>query len=291
MAGTPESDSQESQERERPPRPAVIVRVLRALKRRYHARKRKRSKSHESNERMMARRTRNVGLFTLALVFVGIFTAAIFMWQLLAMQGQLSVMQSQFDEMKKQSTTTDRQLEAAVATERPYVFLSELKVKEERSEGPPTISAVWNNIGKTPAVIIEAFYHVRVTRMGAIPNYEFDIKKAMQMPRRYTIAAEASSEQIVFQDAYQFTYDAALQKERLKAGRLFGEYSYADMFGYVYTQCFRYYFSPDLPPSTATTAKDFFDTHPRFGDIGDDCRGGGRRQTQQDFKARFQPIR
>jgi hypothetical protein len=44
---------------------------------------------HQRNERTMARWTRCVGLFTLALVVVGIGTAIIFWRQLNVMQGQL----------------------------------------------------------------------------------------------------------------------------------------------------------------------------------------------------------
>jgi hypothetical protein len=94
MSSAPKSGDEEGQKRHRPPKKASVVRVLRALKRRYHARERGNQKDHKTNERMMARWTRNVGLFTLALVFIGIITAVIFKRQLDTMQGQLNAMEA-----------------------------------------------------------------------------------------------------------------------------------------------------------------------------------------------------
>jgi hypothetical protein len=95
MASQPESQSEKPEKRDPPtPRP-VIVRIFRALKRYENRRRRRRKTQHQTNERMMARWTRHVGLFTLALVFVGIVTAVIFGKQLTVMQGQLDAFQSE----------------------------------------------------------------------------------------------------------------------------------------------------------------------------------------------------
>ncbi len=94
MSSDPEGQGKETQKRQPPkPRP-TIVRVFRALKR-YENRRRRRAKSqHQANERMLARWTRHVGLFTGALVLVGIVTAVIFSRQLNVMQGQLDEMRT-----------------------------------------------------------------------------------------------------------------------------------------------------------------------------------------------------
>ena len=70
----------------------MIVRIFRALKRYENRRSRRAKSQHQVNERMMARWTRHVGLFTGALVAVGIVTAVIFLRQLNVMQGQLDEM-------------------------------------------------------------------------------------------------------------------------------------------------------------------------------------------------------
>jgi hypothetical protein len=88
-----QSQPQEPQKRQ-PPRKSVVVRIFRALKR-YENRRRSSKKSetpHQINERTMARWTRHVGVFTLALVLVGIVSALIFWRQLAVMQGQLDAM-------------------------------------------------------------------------------------------------------------------------------------------------------------------------------------------------------
>src|SRR5271165_6385096 len=74
----------------------VIVEILRALERSQNGERRRAEKydfQHRVNEQLMARWTRHVGLFTGALVVVGVITAVIF-WR------QLNDMQSQLDEMK-----------------------------------------------------------------------------------------------------------------------------------------------------------------------------------------------
>jgi hypothetical protein len=101
MNGDPEDQREKTQKRQ-PPKPrSTIVRIFRAFKRDEN---RLRSKTQQQiNEQMMARWTRHVGWFTLALVLVSIATAIIF-WR------QLNVMQGQLDETK--------------AEQRPWVSVS-----------------------------------------------------------------------------------------------------------------------------------------------------------------------
>lgn len=106
MSGQPEGQSEET-EKGKPPKPRpAIVRIFRALKRYENRRRRRRNSQHQVNERMMARWTRHVGLFTGALVVVGIVTAVIF-WR------QLNVMQSQLEEMRKGAVDTAELAKAA----------------------------------------------------------------------------------------------------------------------------------------------------------------------------------
>jgi hypothetical protein len=95
MDGSPEPQGKKADKGKRPPQKPIIVRVVGALKRRYHVRKRAAQENKESNERMMARWTRNVGLFTFALVVIGLITAGIFKRQLDVMQGQLDETQAE----------------------------------------------------------------------------------------------------------------------------------------------------------------------------------------------------
>jgi hypothetical protein len=87
MVNEPESQTEKPAERQppTPARPGVIIRVFRALKR-YENRRRRNAKEyaaqHPIYERMMARWTRRVGLFTGALVLVSLITAGIFKYQL-----------------------------------------------------------------------------------------------------------------------------------------------------------------------------------------------------------------
>src|SRR5260370_22505593 len=66
-------ETQETEQRNPPPRKPAIIRMLRALKRQYHHRKRYEKKGateHQINERMMARWTRRLGIFTIVLAFI-----------------------------------------------------------------------------------------------------------------------------------------------------------------------------------------------------------------------------
>jgi hypothetical protein len=139
MTGEPESETNKGQERNPPPRARarVIVRILRALKRYETSRRRRReteTSQHQVNERMMARWTRRVGLFTAALVVVGGVTAAI-LWQ------QLGATHDEFE-----------------ATHRPWIYASaelagDLTI---RSNGAIfQTKFTFHNTGKTPAIHIK----------------------------------------------------------------------------------------------------------------------------------------
>jgi hypothetical protein len=117
MSGDPEGQSEETQKRQPPKTRFVIVRVFRALKRYENRRRRRRNSQHQVNERMMARWTRHVGLFTGALVVVGIVTAIIF-WR------QLNVMQSQLGAMKDANKDTHS---ALVDVQRAFITVSSLR--------------------------------------------------------------------------------------------------------------------------------------------------------------------
>ena len=93
---------------------------------------------HQINERMMARWTRHVGLFTAGLLVVGVFTAGIF-WR------QLDVMQDQLDEMQR-----------TFAADRAYIFVD--NVARNKSDDIITgykIEVTFRNFGRTPAIITQ----------------------------------------------------------------------------------------------------------------------------------------
>ncbi len=94
MVGDPGSTGEPPEERHPPNRRPAIIRVLRALKRHENRRRRRTQQEKTDRDLIMARWTRRVGLFTAALVAVGIVTAVIFGWQLTVMQGQLNVMET-----------------------------------------------------------------------------------------------------------------------------------------------------------------------------------------------------
>jgi hypothetical protein len=173
MSSAPKGGDQEGQKRHRPPKKASIVRVLRALKRRYHARERSNQKDHKTNERMMARWTRNVGLFTLALVFIGIITAVIFKRQLDTMQGQLNAME---------------------ADQRPWIALQALPLLTGFQTDPNVamMELTFNikNTGKTPARrvgillrIIDQFIHPDLLTVQT--NICADSSKPLQPGAKY----------------------------------------------------------------------------------------------------------
>lgn len=149
MVGAPKAKAQKTEERHRPPKRPVIVRVFRTLKRRYHASKRRHQPSHHTNEGMMARWTRNVGLFTLALVFVGIFTAVIFKWQLDVMQGQLAVMKQQMVAKLNMSTKTD-------------IDANQWK-----------LTPVWKNTGQSDARNVVAWDKIRLFKRDEAEHFDF----------------------------------------------------------------------------------------------------------------------
>ena len=81
-----ECQPKEAEKRQPPPRRSVLVRIFRALKRHEDRRRRRHKKEASETDIAMARWTRRVGLFTLALVVVSIITAFIFYDQLVAMR-------------------------------------------------------------------------------------------------------------------------------------------------------------------------------------------------------------
>jgi hypothetical protein len=115
------SDEQESESlaQKRPPKKPIIVRIFRALQRR-HRRKRC-SAQHQVNERMMARWTRIVGLFTVFLFVVNVGTSLIFWRQLGEMRAtRESSDKSTSDQLKIMGD----QLNQMDIAQRPWVRLS-----------------------------------------------------------------------------------------------------------------------------------------------------------------------
>jgi hypothetical protein len=89
MVGEETSKPNEEVKRHPPPKPALVIRVLRALKRHYHRSRPKLGKSeteHTRNERVMALWTRRVGIFTFFLFVISAATADIFYRQLAVMR-------------------------------------------------------------------------------------------------------------------------------------------------------------------------------------------------------------
>jgi hypothetical protein len=100
-----------------PPRKPVIVRLLRTLKRHYHryaAEAEKKRSDHERNEWLMAKWTRQVGVFTIILSFIAGLSAAIsfLQWQTL----------------EKSDETLRKTVEA---TQRPWLKIIEASMKNE----------------------------------------------------------------------------------------------------------------------------------------------------------------
>jgi hypothetical protein len=107
-----DKEESESLGQNRPSKKPIIVRIFRALKRYEYSRHRRKrySAEHHVNERMMARWTRIVGLFTAFLFAVNVGTSVIFWRQLGEMQAtressdrstsnQLKIMGDQLDQM------------------------------------------------------------------------------------------------------------------------------------------------------------------------------------------------
>jgi hypothetical protein len=89
VSSEPIRQRQQTHEGKPPKRRAAIIRIFGALKRYEDSRRRRHEKETSETDLVMARWTRRVGLFTLALVLVGSITGAIFWEQLQVMQGQL----------------------------------------------------------------------------------------------------------------------------------------------------------------------------------------------------------
>lgn len=104
MPSEPSGEGNSPHERRPPIKRPMVIRIFSALKR-YENRRRRRAEKenspHQVNERMMARWTRHVGLFTAGLVLVGVFTAIVF-------YRQLNVMQNQLGEMKATRESGDK---------------------------------------------------------------------------------------------------------------------------------------------------------------------------------------
>jgi hypothetical protein len=70
----PQGNEQQAQQRHPPKKPPVIVRIFRYFERQRHRRE-GRETEHDRNERMTARWTRRLGIFTIILAAIGAFTA------------------------------------------------------------------------------------------------------------------------------------------------------------------------------------------------------------------------
>src|ERR1700738_521943 len=95
MVSEPRGDGKSPQEREPPTRRQIIIRIFRGLKRYEHRRRRRTKQEKSDRDLIMARWTRRGGIFTAALVAVGVVTGGIFWRQLAVMRGQLGVMEAQ----------------------------------------------------------------------------------------------------------------------------------------------------------------------------------------------------
>jgi hypothetical protein len=143
MVSEPSGNGKAPQERNPPKRRPIIVRIFRGLKR-YENRRRHRSQQEKSDrDLIMARWTRRVGIFTAALVAVGVGTGVIF-WR------QLNVMQGQLDEARDE--------------QRPWVYAEADSIKINALVYTPAQLRVdlkykLQNVGKTPAtnVIVSGF--------------------------------------------------------------------------------------------------------------------------------------
>jgi hypothetical protein len=182
MNDAPKSEAKEAKKGNRPPKKPSIIRILHTLVRHHNARRRTDKGGHQSNEWMMARWTRNVGLFTLALVVVGIVTAVIFKRQLDAMQGQLKEMQAASIQADKTITAFEQLADAAqqtaVATKeyarlsgetaerqlRAYV-VAEFDGNDSVDEGNLNVQIMLRNAGGTPARNLRVFGYCGVEKV------------------------------------------------------------------------------------------------------------------------------
>jgi hypothetical protein len=88
MISDPSGKAETADQRKPPKRRPIVIRIFRNLKR-YENRRRRRAKQEKSDrDLIMARWTRRVGIFTAALVVVGIVTGVIFWRQLDEMQAE-----------------------------------------------------------------------------------------------------------------------------------------------------------------------------------------------------------
>ena len=148
MAGNDNGSAHEDGNGKPPKKPPVIVRVLRHFKRRRH-KANKRQTEHQKNERMMARWTRRVGVFTIILAAAAIASAVIFYRQQTTMHGQLKEMR---------------------AEQRPWVY-ADVKLGNKISlskDGNYFFQASFNlhNTGHTPAVSVTINYDVVPMKIG-----------------------------------------------------------------------------------------------------------------------------
>jgi hypothetical protein len=143
MTSEPRGDTKTDNEGQPPQRPRkpIIIRIFRAFKRQINSQKRRGQKGetpHQFNERMLRRWTRNVGLFTFALVLVGIATACIFKRQL--------------EVMRNTDETLAETLKATRFEERASVFIQPTKSDIDPVDGDLVWLALIGNAGKTPTV-------------------------------------------------------------------------------------------------------------------------------------------
>jgi hypothetical protein len=157
MVGNPIGQRQSSEEGKPPKSRPMIVRIFRALKR-YENRRRRRSKQEKSaRDLMLARWTRYVGIFTAALVLVGIVTGIIFWRQLNVMQGQLDEMHSASIDTARLATAAQesgrRARDAEVRQLRAYIVLDPAMISF-RSDQNTAVEVEYyiKNVGQTAAL-------------------------------------------------------------------------------------------------------------------------------------------
>jgi hypothetical protein len=99
------------QKRQPPKRRPVIIRIFRSFKRHEHRRRRRAQQEKSDRDLIMARWTRRVGIFTAALVAVGVVTGLIF-WRQLSEMHQATIDSDAL--VRTARETEERQLQAYV---------------------------------------------------------------------------------------------------------------------------------------------------------------------------------
>ena len=185
--------------------------------------------------------------FFLTLATIGLVYVAYIQIKLLKRAEIISDSSSQA--AKDSAAIAKQTAEATSRSERPYLFMTGLKITQVFTDRLPRIQATFKNAGKTPAFVLDCVYAITLEDLGqsAAPAAVLRANAAPCGMIGETIGGDKVGEKLHIFDSYPIPEVMPDVFRGMKRLILVGEVSYGDVFGNVHTEGFGYSVSVPTP--------------------------------------------